>query len=79
GYVIEPYREYPELMNILMNIAKTEPEGELRRETVRLMGTLGALDPDEYQKIMEQSPDTHLILEAQAITDVSLIMQGITP
>ncbi|EAT84522.2 hypothetical protein SNOG_08246 [Parastagonospora nodorum SN15] len=79
GYVIEPYRDYPELMNILMNIVKTEPEGELRRETVRLMGTLGALDPDEYQKIMEQSPDKHLIMEAQAVTDVSLIMQGITP
>jgi FKBP12-rapamycin complex-associated protein len=79
GYVIEPYRDYPELMNILMNIVKTEPEGELRRETVRLMGTLGALDPDEYQKIVEQSPDTHLIMESQAITDVSLIMQGITP
>ncbi|KAJ8107642.1 hypothetical protein OPT61_g8723 [Boeremia exigua] len=79
GYVIEPYRDYPELMNILMSIVKTEPEGELRRETVRLMGTLGALDPDEYQKIMEQSPDQQLIMEAQAVTDVSLIMQGITP
>ncbi|ORY17763.1 armadillo-type protein [Clohesyomyces aquaticus] len=79
GYVIEPYRDYPELMNILMNIVKTEPEGELRRETVKLMGTLGALDPDEYQKIQEQSPDKHLVAEAQAVTDVSLIMQGITP
>ncbi|KAF2267940.1 ARM repeat-containing protein [Lojkania enalia] len=79
GYVMEPYREYPELMNILMTIVKTEPEGELRRETVKLMGTLGALDPDEYQKIMEQSPDKHLIAESQAVTDVSLIMQGITP
>lgn len=79
GYVIEPYREYPELMNILMNIVKAEPEGDLRRETVRLMGVLGALDPDEYQKIMEQSPDKHLIIESQAITDVSLIMQGTTP
>lgn len=79
GYVMEPYRDYPELMNILMNIVKQEPEGDLRRETVKLMGTLGALDPDEYQKIMEQSPDKHLISEAQAVTDVSLIMQGITP
>ncbi|KAF2644919.1 ARM repeat-containing protein [Massarina eburnea CBS 473.64] len=79
GYVMEPYRDYPELMNILMNIVKSEPEGELRRETVKLMGTLGALDPDEYQKIMEQSPDKHLIIESQAVTDVSLIMQGITP
>ncbi|KAF2748222.1 hypothetical protein M011DRAFT_467267 [Sporormia fimetaria CBS 119925] len=79
GYVIQPYRDYPELMNILMNIVKSEPEGDLRRETVRVMGSLGALDPDEYQKIVEQSPDKHLITEAQAITDVTLIMQGITP
>ncbi|KAF2738156.1 hypothetical protein EJ04DRAFT_574120 [Polyplosphaeria fusca] len=79
GYVIEPYRDYPELMNILINIVKTEPEGELRNETVKLMGTLGALDPDEYQKIVEQSPDKDLIAEAQVVTDVSLIMQGVTP
>ncbi|KAF2204804.1 hypothetical protein GQ43DRAFT_387121 [Delitschia confertaspora ATCC 74209] len=79
GYVIEPYREYPELLNILVNIVKSEPEGELRRETVKLMGTLGALDPDEHQKIMEQSPDTNLVAESQAVTDVSLIMQGIAP
>ncbi|KAF2473283.1 uncharacterized protein BDR25DRAFT_257609 [Lindgomyces ingoldianus] len=79
GYVIQPYRDYPELMNILMNIVKTESEGDLRRETVKLMGTLGALDPDEYQKIMEQSPDKHLVAESQAVTDVSLIMQGVTP
>lgn len=79
GYVIQPYRDYPELMNILMTIVKAEPEGELRRETVRLMGTLGALDPDEYTKIVEQSPDKHLISESQAVTDVGLIMNGITP
>ncbi|OCK80049.1 hypothetical protein K432DRAFT_405035 [Lepidopterella palustris CBS 459.81] len=79
GYVIEPYRDYPELLNILVNIVKTEPEGDLRRETVKLMGTLGALDPDEHQKIMEQSPDSNLVAESQAITDVSLIMTGTTP
>ncbi|KAF2500193.1 ARM repeat-containing protein [Lophium mytilinum] len=79
GYVIEPYYEYPELLNILVNIVRTEPEGELRRETVKLMGTLGALDPDEHQKIMEQSPENALVAESQAITDVSLIMTGTTP
>ncbi|KAF2280167.1 phosphatidylinositol 3-kinase tor2 [Westerdykella ornata] len=79
GYVIEPYRDYPELMDILTNIVRSEPEGELRRETVRLMGTLGALDPDEYQKIIERSPDEQLVSESQAVTDVTLIMQGITP
>jgi FKBP12-rapamycin complex-associated protein len=79
GYVIEPYYDYPELLNILVNIVRMEPEGELRRETVKLMGTLGALDPDEHQKILEQSPENALVAESQAITDVSLIMTGTTP
>ena len=79
GYVIEPYTDHPELLNILVNIIKSEPEGDLRNETVKLMGILGALDPDEHQKTIEQSPDKHLIAESQAVTDVSLIMQGVTP
>ncbi|KAF2457914.1 armadillo-type protein [Lineolata rhizophorae] len=79
GYVIEPYKEYPELLTILINIVKTEQATPLRRETIRLMGILGALDPDEYQKIVETSPESNLVAEAQAVTDVSLIMNGITP
>ena len=59
GYVIEPYREYPELLTILVNIVKMEPEGDLRRETVKLMGILGALDPDEHQ--VSQARRRHLL------------------
>lgn len=49
GYVIEPYKDHPELLTLLINIVKTEQATPLRRETVRLMGILGALDPDEHQ------------------------------
>ncbi|KAF2843628.1 phosphatidylinositol 3-kinase tor2 [Patellaria atrata CBS 101060] len=79
GYVIQPYRDYPDLLNILIKVIKTEQAGPLRRDTIKLMGVLGALDPDEYQKIVEQSPESNLLAEAQAITDVSLIMSGMTP
>lgn len=79
GYVMEPYTDYPELLTVLINIVKAESAGPLRRETVKLMGILGALDPDEYQKLVEKSPENNLMAEAQAITDVSLIMSGITP
>ncbi|EKG20255.1 Phosphatidylinositol 3-/4-kinase catalytic [Macrophomina phaseolina MS6] len=79
GYVIEPYKEHSELLTILINIVRTEPANTLRKETVKLMGVLGALDPDEYQKIVEKSPEHNLQAEAQAVTDVSLIMGGITP
>ncbi|KAF2145019.1 uncharacterized protein K452DRAFT_221441 [Aplosporella prunicola CBS 121167] len=79
GYVIEPYKEHSELLPILINIVRTEPANNLRKETVKLMGVLGALNPDEYQKIVEKSPEHTLMAEAQAVTDVSLIMSGITP
>ncbi len=49
GYVIDPYLEHPELLTILVNIVKTEQASPLRRETIRLMGILGALDPYEHQ------------------------------
>ncbi|KAL2355347.1 TOR1 phosphatidylinositol 3-kinase [Cryomyces antarcticus] len=79
GYVIDPYTEHPELLNILVKIVKQEQAGPLRRETVRLLGILGALDPYKHQQVMEQSPESHLVVEAQQFTDVSLIMNGLTP
>ncbi|KAI2189712.1 phosphatidylinositol kinase- protein kinase tor1 [Ophidiomyces ophidiicola] len=79
GYVIEPYKEYPQLLAVLINIVKTEPAGTLRKETIKLIGTLGALDPYRYQQLSHDTPDVHHINEVQAVSDVSLIMQGLTP
>ncbi|KMU76074.1 phosphatidylinositol 3-kinase tor2 [Coccidioides immitis RMSCC 3703] len=79
GYVIEPYKEYPQLLAVLINIIKTEQAGSLRKETIKLIGTLGALDPYKYQQISQDTPDVHHINEIQAVSDVSLIMQGLTP
>jgi FKBP12-rapamycin complex-associated protein len=79
GYVIEPYLEYPHLLDVLINIIKTEPTGTLRKETIKLVGVLGALDPYEYQQISDIEPDVHHINEVQNVSDVALIMQGLTP
>jgi FKBP12-rapamycin complex-associated protein len=79
GYVIEPYKEHPEVMVILKNIIKMEPPGSLRREAVRLLGILGAIDPDEQEKLEEKSGQTSATTDAQVVTDVSLIISGITP
>lgn len=79
GYVIEPYKEYPQLLAVLINIIKTEQAGSLRKETIKLIGTLGALDPYKYQQISQDTPDVHHINEMQTVSDVSLIMQGLTP
>lgn len=79
GYVIEPYLEYPHLLDVLINIIKTEPSGTLRKETIKLVGVLGALDPYKYQQISDIEPDVHHINEVQNVSDVALIMQGLTP
>ncbi|KXT09741.1 hypothetical protein AC579_9320 [Pseudocercospora musae] len=79
GYVIDPYTEHPELLTLLVNIVKNEPPGGLRRETIRLMGILGALDPYKHQQVVEESPESNLKADSGAESDVTLIMKGITP
>ncbi|KAF2718139.1 TOR1 phosphatidylinositol 3-kinase [Polychaeton citri CBS 116435] len=79
GYVIQPYTDHPELLTILVNIVKNEHPGPLRRETIRLMGILGALDPYKHQQVIEESPEANLKAEAEMESDVTLIMKGITP
>lgn len=49
GFVIEPYMKYPALLNILIGILKAEQNVAIRRETVKLMGILGALDPYRHK------------------------------
>ncbi|KAI1004105.1 Serine/threonine-protein kinase [Podosphaera aphanis] len=80
GYVIKPYLDYPSLLEILQTIVRTEPHrGPLRQETIKLMGILGALDPYRHQQVEERSPESQLRLESSQLTDISLMMTGLTP
>lgn len=45
GYVIDPYLDHPSLLGLLISLLKTEPAQHTRREVIRVMGVLGALDP----------------------------------
>lgn len=80
GYVIEPYLEYPQLLEILQSIIRTEDQrGSLRQETVKLMGILGALDPYKHQQVEERTPEIQRRVESNQMTDISLMMTGLTP
>lgn len=80
GYVIKPYLDYPTLLEILQNIIRSEPHrGPLRQETIKLMGILGALDPYKHQQVEERSPESQLRLESTQVSDISLMMNGLTP
>ena len=79
GYVIQPYVDYPHLLDLLVNIIKTEQQGVIRKETIKLLGILGALDPYKHQQIVETTPEIRLKSDIQSVSDVALIMQGLTP
>ncbi|EIW79336.1 atypical PIKK FRAP protein kinase [Coniophora puteana RWD-64-598 SS2] len=45
GYVITPLIDYPQLLPLLGRILRTESLPHVRREVVKVLGILGALDP----------------------------------
>ncbi|XP_074653906.1 serine/threonine-protein kinase mTOR-like [Tubulanus polymorphus] len=49
GYVVEPYYKYPMLLEILLNFLKTEQSPGIRREAIKVLGLLGALDPYKHK------------------------------
>lgn len=49
GRVVSPYNKYPNLIDILINFLKTEQQRSIRRETMRVLGLLGALDPYKHK------------------------------
>ncbi|KAL7753608.1 phosphatidylinositol kinase- protein kinase tor1 [Sorochytrium milnesiophthora] len=57
GYVIEPYIRYPHLLDTIIAILKTEQNPQLRTETLKLLGILGALDPYKHKIVQRDSED----------------------
>ncbi|XP_015781821.1 serine/threonine-protein kinase mTOR [Tetranychus urticae] len=61
GYVVEPYWKYPNLLDILLNFLKTEQSPATRREVIRVLGLLGAIDPYKLKVnlgMIDQAGDT---------------------
>lgn len=67
GYVVKPYNKYPGLLDILMNFLKTEQQSIIRRETIRVLGLLGALDPYKHKMNLGQ-------IDSQLDSTVLLLM-----
>ncbi|VEU23256.1 DEKNAAC104384 [Brettanomyces naardenensis] len=80
GYVIKPLIEYPQLLGLLVNILKSDSSPSARRETVRLMGILGALDPYKYREVERSGQDSQAVADQNAPSiDMELLMQGKSP
>ncbi|CAM4856778.1 unnamed protein product [Rotaria socialis] len=65
-YVIEPLQKYPILLDVLLQFLKSPEETPFRRETIRVLGFLGALDP--YHVRSSNDPLRSLSFDVNDIT-----------
>ncbi|KAI9166124.1 hypothetical protein LWI28_026644 [Acer negundo] len=50
GYVITPYNEYPLLLGLLLKLLNGELVWSTRREVLKVLGIMGALDPHVHKR-----------------------------
>ncbi|KXS11006.1 FAT-domain-containing protein [Gonapodya prolifera JEL478] len=79
NYVMDPYIQYPQLLNILIGILKSEQSVTIRRETVKVMGILGALDPYKHNQMTQRNPDEAVTSSSSNSLDTSLLPLSISP
>lgn len=51
AYVVEPFVQHPELYSIFARMLKTDTTNETRREVLRVIGILGAVNPYVLRKV----------------------------
>lgn len=80
GYVVRPYLQYPQLLPMALDLLvknSSHAQWSLRREILRTLGLLGALDPHKYSIIVQhlfqhgKSTKTDAIGGGSAATGVS--------
>ncbi|XP_062176298.1 serine/threonine-protein kinase TOR isoform X2 [Alnus glutinosa] len=59
GYVITPYNDYPELLILLLKLLNGELAWSTRREVLKVLGIMGALDPHVYKRNQARLPGSH--------------------
>ncbi|KAF9561208.1 phosphatidylinositol 3-kinase [Agrocybe pediades] len=77
GYVVTPLIEHPQLLPLLGRILRTESTQAVRREVVKVLGILGALDP--YRRKVRPEDDTSSETAVAAVNRVPLVQQSSTP
>ncbi|KAJ3676103.1 hypothetical protein LUZ60_003515 [Juncus effusus] len=59
GYVITPYNEYPLLLGLLLKLLNGELAWSTRREVLKVLGIMGALDPHTHKRNQNLVPGPH--------------------
>ncbi|XP_017224295.1 serine/threonine-protein kinase TOR isoform X2 [Daucus carota subsp. sativus] len=59
GYVIAPYNEYPQLLGLLLKLLHGDLAWSTRREVLKVIGIMGALDPHVHKRNQQSPPGSH--------------------
>ncbi|XAR52952.1 Non-specific serine/threonine protein kinase [Bertholletia excelsa] len=59
GYVITPYNEYPQLLGLLLKLLNGDLAWSTRREVLKVLGIMGALDPHAHKRNQQSLPGSH--------------------
>ncbi|KAL6013172.1 hypothetical protein ACLOJK_003664 [Asimina triloba] len=59
GYVIAPYKEYPQLLGLLLKLLNGELVWSTRKEVLKVLGIMGALDPHVHKRNQQNLPGSH--------------------
>ncbi|KAI0078720.1 phosphatidylinositol 3-kinase [Panus rudis PR-1116 ss-1] len=74
GYVVSPLVEHPQLLQILSRILRTESKPTVRREVIKVLGILGALDP--YRRKTKPEEEIAAEIPANLITPIPRNLTG---
>ncbi|XP_043210340.1 serine/threonine-protein kinase mTOR-like isoform X1 [Amphibalanus amphitrite] len=69
GPTSSAYQQYPQLLDVLIGFLKTEQQPTIRRETIRVLGLLGALDPYRKRTLNQESNEECLVIPDPDTTD----------
>ncbi|OMO63404.1 hypothetical protein COLO4_32473 [Corchorus olitorius] len=58
-YVIAPYNEYPQLLGLLLKLLNGELVWSTRREVLKVLGIMGALDPHAHKRNQQSLSGSH--------------------
>ncbi|CAN6449978.1 unnamed protein product [Victoria cruziana] len=59
GCVITPYNEYPQLLGLLLKLLNGELDWPTRKEVLKVLGIMGALDPHAHKRNQLSLPGSH--------------------
>ncbi|PAV75947.1 hypothetical protein WR25_21280 [Diploscapter pachys] len=73
AYVVDPYKDYPSLLDDLLRLLKSEMSSEMRKAAMRTIGILGAIDPYTHKVYTGAVPSADKITTALSLPIVKVV------